>query len=84
MFLDLSMEYLDTYFCAVISELQIFEVSIIVVADRLCLSLCKKGKKIDMAEFDHPLNTEDVDDYVYMLVNFFSCHHYLYSFKMSV
>jgi hypothetical protein len=44
MFLDLSMEYLDTYFCAVISELQIFEVSIIVVADRLCLTLQERQK----------------------------------------
>jgi hypothetical protein len=64
MFLDLSMEYLGTYFCAVISVLQIFEVSIIVAADRLCLSPCMQDKKIDIAEFDHPLNTKVVDDYV--------------------
>jgi hypothetical protein len=28
-------------------------------------------QKIDMAEFEHPLNTKVVDDYVYMLVKYF-------------
>jgi hypothetical protein len=33
------------------------------MTDYVC-HLASKTKKIDMAEFDHPLNTKVVDDYV--------------------